>query len=49
MILIQGGHVVDPLTGKDGCYDVLVEDGRIREVAEQIEAAAAHVIHAEGC
>ncbi len=49
MILIQGGHVVDPLTGKDGCYDVLVEDGRIREVAERIEADADRVIHAEGC
>ena len=24
-ILIQNGHVVDPLTQKDGCYDVFIE------------------------
>ena len=48
-ILIQNGHVVDPLTGKDGCYDVLIEDGRIKKVAEHLDMNAERVIHAEGC
>lgn len=48
-ILIQNGHVVDPLTGRDGCYDVLIEDGRIEEVAKHVERGADRVIHAEGC
>ena len=48
-VLIQGGHVVDPLSGRDGCYDVLIEGDRIREVAEHIEAGADRVINAEGC
>ena len=48
-ILIQNGHVVDPLTGKDGNYDVFIEDGRIREVAEHIDRQADQVINAGGC
>ena len=36
--MIQNGHVVDPLTKRDGQYDVLVEDDRIRKVAEHIDA-----------
>jgi len=48
-ILIQNGHVVDPLTGRDGCYDVLIEDGRIEEVAKHVERGADRVIHAEDC
>ena len=48
-ILIQNGHVVDPLTQTDGCRDVLIEDGRIKKVAENIDAAAERIINAEGC
>lgn len=48
-ILIKNGHVVDPLTGRDGCFQVLIEDDRIREVAEFIEKEADEVIDAGGC
>lgn len=48
-LLIQNGHVVDPLTKRDGQYDVLVEDDRIRKVAEHIDAEADRVIDADGC
>lgn len=48
-ILIQNGHVVDPLTRKDGCYDVLIGDGRITKVEKEIAAAADRVINAKGC
>lgn len=48
-ILIKNGHVVDPLTGRDGCFDVLVEDDRICKVEEKIEEEVARVIDAGGC
>lgn len=48
-ILIQNGHVLDPLTKKDGIYDVLVVDDRIAKVEEHVEAEADKVINAKGC
>ncbi len=48
-LLIQNGHVVDPLTRRDGRYDVLIENDRIRKVAKQIDAEAERVIDADGC
>lgn len=48
-ILIQNGHVVDPLTQKDGCYDVFIKDGKIEKVAEQIDENADRIINAKGC
>ena len=48
-ILIKNGHVVDPLTGKDGKYDVLIEDDRIKRVAENIEGEADRLLDAAGC
>lgn len=48
-ILIKNGHVLDPLTGKDGLYDVLVEDERIAEVKEHVRLEADKVIDAKGC
>lgn len=48
-ILIQNGHVIDPPTGKDGIYDVLIEEDRIIKVEHQIKEEADRVIDAEGC
>lgn len=48
-VLIKNGHVVDPLTGKDGKYDVLVEGDRIKKVAEHIAEDAQDTIDAAGC
>lgn len=31
-LLLRGGRVVDPATGRDGLFDILVEDGRIAAV-----------------
>lgn len=33
-VLIRGGRVIDPSCGRDGAFDVLVEDGRIAAVDE---------------
>lgn len=48
-ILIKNGHVADPLTGRNGIYDVLVADGRIEKVEKEITADAEQVIDAGGC
>ena len=48
-ILIQNGHVLDPLTKKDGIFDVLVVDDRIAKVEKHVETEADKVIDAEGC
>ena len=48
-ILIQNGHVLDPESGTEGIYDVLVEDKNITKVAEKITEEADRVIDAKGC
>lgn len=51
-ILIQNGRVLDPASGKDGNFDLLVEDDKIIKVEEKIdkeEAQAGRVIDAGGC
>lgn len=48
-ILIQNGHVIDPYTRRDECCDVLIENDRIKSVAEKIDAKADRVIDAKGC
>jgi dihydroorotase len=34
--LLRGGHVVDPANGRNGSFDVLIEDGRISRVARDL-------------
>ncbi|MBD5156256.1 MAG: dihydroorotase [Butyrivibrio sp.] len=48
-ILIKGGRVLDPASGKDGIYDVLVEDGLIAAVGGGISESGHDVIDASGC
>ena len=47
-ILIRGGHVADPDTGRDGIYDVLLGDGKILKVEKKIGEGADRVIDAAG-
>lgn len=46
--LIQNGHLLDPATKRDGIYDILIEDGIILQVEEQITENADTVIDAKG-
>lgn len=47
-ILIKNGHVLDPLTKRDGICDVLVEGTAIQKVDEHITTDADKVIDAAG-
>ena len=42
-LLLRGGRLVDPAAGRDGRFDVLLEDGLVAEVADKIEARDARV------
>ena len=42
-LLLRGGRLVDPAAGRDGRFDVLLEDGVVAEVADRIEARDARV------
>ncbi|MDH3648433.1 MAG: amidohydrolase/deacetylase family metallohydrolase [Saprospiraceae bacterium] len=48
-LLIKGGHVIDPKNGRDAVMDVAIEDGKIFEIADQIDPARAfEVVDATG-
>lgn len=42
-LIVKGGRVVDPATGTDGAFDVLIEDGRIRRVGRDLPVDGAEV------
>ncbi len=48
-ILIRGGRVLDPATGRDEFADVLIEDGKVAAIGAGLGAPGAAVIDAAGC
>ena len=46
-ILIKNGHVIDPANGRDGIFDVLIENGKIKKVAKNIDEKSEVVIDAK--
>ncbi len=46
--IIKNGRVIDPASGKDGLYNILIEDGIITD-ADCGDAAADGIIDASGC
>jgi len=42
--LLKGGRVIDPANGRDGEFDVLIEDGRLSLVAKDLPHDGAQVI-----
>jgi dihydroorotase len=47
-LLIQGGRLVSPLDNLDGGFDLLVDDGLVREIAPRLASRADDVIDARG-
>jgi dihydroorotase len=41
--ILKGGRVIDPANGRDGAFDVLIEDGRITRVAKDLPVDGAEV------
>ena len=48
-ILLKNGRVLDPASGRDGIYDLLINDGIIVAVDSNIPEADNEVIDATGC
>ena len=48
MLVIKNGRVMDPKSGLDQVCDVLVDEGKIIQIAPQINAGDAEVIDATG-
>jgi dihydroorotase len=43
-LLLKGGRVVDPTSGRDGEFDLLIEDGRVARVGKSLPADGAEVL-----
>ena len=48
MLVIKNGRVMDPKSGLDQVCDVLVDEGKIIQIAPQIDKDEAQVIDATG-
>ena len=48
-MLIQGGRVLDPASGRDEQADVLLEDGRVAAIEAGISAGNAELVEAQDC
>jgi dihydroorotase len=47
-LLIRGGRLVDPSLGIDGLHDVRIENGRVLEIGQHLEAGGLPVFDATG-
>ncbi|MCL2812240.1 MAG: dihydroorotase [Clostridia bacterium] len=47
-VLVRGGRLIDPANGVNGLFDVLLEGGLVRQVANAIHAPDAQIVSAEG-
>jgi dihydroorotase len=47
-ILLQGGRVIDPATGRDGIFDVGIKGGRIAAIEPRIKAESPRIIDCAG-
>jgi dihydroorotase len=46
-LILKGGRVIDPANGRDGAFDVVIEDGRIARVGRELPADGANVMAIE--
>ncbi len=47
-LLVRGGRILDPASGRDEAGDVLVEDGRIAAVGPGLDVRGAEILDVEG-
>ncbi len=49
VIIIQNGYILNPADGREGIFDILIEDGVIQGIAPKITAQADRIIDASNC
>lgn len=47
-LLLKGGHLIDPASGKDGSNDLLIIDGVVAEIGPSIKASGTNVLDVSG-
>ncbi|HVG20980.1 MAG TPA: amidohydrolase family protein, partial [Blastocatellia bacterium] len=47
-LLIKGGRIIDPSQGLDGAGDILVEDGRVAAIGDDVAGDGAEIFDASG-
>lgn len=47
-IIIKNGHIIDPKNNRDGIFDILIEEGKIIEIGNEIEFFNGDIIEASG-
>jgi len=47
-LLVRGGRLLDPVAGRDGLFDLLLENGVVTEFGDRLGAAGARVLEASG-
>jgi dihydroorotase len=47
VVLIRGGHLIDPASGVDAAKDIVLKDGRVAEIAEPGGSRVAHAAPGE--
>ena len=47
-LLIKGGRLIDPASGRDEELDILIEEGKIGKIARDIRALGRRIIDASG-
>lgn len=48
-LLMRGAHIVDPVGGRDGLFDIFIEKGIIKEISKKIAAVSGvHVFEGKG-
>ena len=48
MILIRGGRIIDPASGRDSVGDILIDEDRIAQIGDRLTAKDAQVVDATG-
>jgi len=48
MILIRGGRIIDPASGRDSVADILIDEDRIAQIGDRLRAGDAQVVDATG-
>ncbi len=48
LLLLKGGTLIDPGSGRDAQTDILIRDGRIESMGKGINASAAQVMELKG-
>src|SRR5690242_21856385 len=47
-LVLKGGRIIDPMQQIDRVADLAIEDGTIREIAENIDASGSEIFDARG-